>query len=353
MERSFRSTALCALLLVASSAGVLRAADHLDAPALSGMGDVDINDLYVFQSPSNPDNTVMILTVNPFAGAVSGTSFSSDARYEFSIDNDGDAVADVTYTTTFGALSGGSQSLMTSRTSGGTTAPYASGSTEMDIATPGLGTIRAGLFDDPFFFDLTGFQNGLNFTGEDAFAGANVSAIVLEAPSSELGGPNIGVWARTVSGTGDQIDRMGRPAINTVLIPSGRKDEFNQADPADDFADFGADVQATIEALNGGDVSHASTLTSILLADVLTFDTTSNAGFLNGRQLADDVIDAELTLLTNSASPIGDGVDMNDVPFRNVFPYLAAPNVVPEPAGLLLAATALVLSSSRRRTRCF
>ena len=42
-----------------------RAADHLDAPILVGNGQLDINDVYAFQSPSNADNTVLIMTVNP------------------------------------------------------------------------------------------------------------------------------------------------------------------------------------------------------------------------------------------------------------------------------------------------
>ena len=56
--------------------------------------------------------------------------------------------------------------------------------------------------------------------GTDFFAGLDVSAIVLEVPSSELNGAdtNIGVWARTLNQNGDQIDRVGRPAINTALI---------------------------------------------------------------------------------------------------------------------------------------
>ena len=58
----------------------LQAADHLDAPNLSG--DDDVNDLYAFQSPNNPDNTVLVLTTNPFAGQVSGTTFGADVTYQ-------------------------------------------------------------------------------------------------------------------------------------------------------------------------------------------------------------------------------------------------------------------------------
>mgnify|MGYP002626390588 CR=1 FL=1 len=84
-------------------------------------------------------------------------------------------------------------------------------------------------------------------------------------------------------------------------------------------------MRATITALSGGDADFAAFLTDILLPDLLTVDTSNPAGFLNGRRLEDDVIDAELDLLTKGALT-GDGVDANDVPFLTVFPYLAAPH---------------------------
>jgi hypothetical protein len=68
-----------------------------------------------------------------------------------------------------------------------------------------------------------------------------------------------------------------------------------------------------------------------------------NAGFPNGRRLADDVVDIleqvvmggvlmQQSILgvtnpnTMGAPPIGDGVDANDVPFQAAFPYVALPN---------------------------
>jgi len=338
------------------------AADHLDAPNLqvAGTGDKDLNDLYAFQSPTNPDNSVLILTVNPFAGQVnplgtqtSGTTFSDMVEYQFQIDNDGDQVADVTYATTFAAPVAGQQAFTTLRNGGA----FAAGTTGANATATVGGTITAGLFDDPFFFDFGGFLNGLMFTGDDTFAGANVSAIVLEVPSSDLGGSSLGVWARTVD-SGSQVDRIGRPAINTVLIPSARKTEFNEASPANDVSAFGGDVNAAIAGLS--DQANADGLTPALLPDVLGFDPTSANGFadddgttitptLNGRRLTDDVIDAELTLLTGSSTPVRDGVGANDVAFPNTFPYLAPANVIPEPSSMALLVLGIAALGGRRR----
>ncbi len=339
--RLFITAAICLQATIAYSA------DHLDAPALDGLGQVDVNDLYAFQSPSDPANTVLILTTNPFAGVASPTDFGTDVDYEFVIDNDGDAEADITYRTTF-AGTGANQTLSLTR---GEVA-LGSGSVEQTLDVVGGGRIYAGVFDDPFFFDLVGFNDSFNFTGEDTLAGANVSAIVLEVPSTELHtleNTNIGVWARTVQ-DGNQVDRIGRPAINTALLASDRKDAFNAGSPATDFAMFGTEVNGAIAGLSNE--ANADALTPILLPDILTFDTANADGFLNGRQLADDVIDAELTLLTASETPIGDGVDMNDVAFQNSFPYLGEAHVVPEPSGgmiALLGAGGLLLGFRRRR----
>jgi hypothetical protein len=308
--------------------------------------------VYAFLSPNNPANTVLILTVNPFAGMINpfGTkserTFDPGVQYQFQIDNNGDAVADVTYTTTFTPAAAGVQTLTTTRNG----ATVATGSTGTDLSVAGGGMVHASLFEDPFFFDLVGFNNGFSFTGDDTFAGADISAIVLEVPSTQLqdgANTNIGVWARTLVG-GNQIDRMGRPAINTALIPSSLKDAFNAGSPATDVANFSDEATSAITAFS--DADNAAALTPILLPDVLTIDTSNPDGFINGRRLADDVIDAELNLLTEGALT-GDGVDANDVPFLGAFPYLSAPNLIPEPTAIaMLAIGVSVLVYARMRS---
>ena len=344
-------------------AGWSEAADHLEAPGVMGEGAVDLNDLYVFQSPNNPDNAVLALTVNPFAGNVSGTEFrSGNTSYEFRIDNDGDNQTDVTYSATFGAAVGGSQSFSLQRTAGGITSISLPGQTGMNEMFGNI-QARAGLFDDPFFFDLNGFNNGFAFTGDDTFAGANVSGIVLELPASDFtaGSNNVGIYAATVV-NGNQFDRVGRPAINTALVSDDdgdedTKDSFNAGQPSTDVAEFSDEINESLVSLSNQ--QNADALTPVLLPDVLTFDVTSDAGFgaLNGRRLDDDVIDTVLTLVTGgftgTASVTTDMVDANDVPFQDVFPYLAPAQVaaVPEPASMAMLGMIGLGVCGRRRWR--
>ena len=193
-SQSLRMMALAAIGTAMSSPAL--AADHLDAPVLQmpGQGTRDINDIYAFQSPTNADNTVLIFTVNPLAGILSPEAFGTDVSYDFLIDNDGDAQTDITFSTTFVDTANGGQSL--TLTKNGQT--IASGASKSNLSITGGGTLTANVFDDPFFFDLNGFNNNFSFTGDDFFAGANVSALVFELPSDQLtssGSTAIGVFS--------------------------------------------------------------------------------------------------------------------------------------------------------------
>ncbi len=143
---------------------------------------------------------------------------------------------------------------------------------------------------------------------------------------------------------------MGRPAIATVFIPNNpippdnagpsMKSTFNHAQPQGDQAAFRAEVVNTLTTLfslnnMGGpvggtddpadDAGKISGLADVLLPDVLTYSVASSSGFLNGRKLSDDVIDAELNLISEGLVTT-DCVSANDAAFSNSFPYLAGPH---------------------------
>ena len=315
------------------------AADHLDAPGLTPPGGdtrLDITDVYAFQSPSNPANTVLIMGVNPLEGVLNDGTFRAGAYYEFKIDSNGDGNEDLTYRVTFSEPNGSLQQSFTLQRlpSVKGVSMTVKGSTGSNVSIPGGGWISAGAFDDPFFFDLNGFL-ALDFCnpGTNFFNGLNISAIVLEVPSSWLGASNVGVWARTVLNE-KQIDRMGRPAINTVFIPNNvfepsgsepsQRNAFNKGKPSNDRRDFRGEVVDTLEIFYGAGSPTAQGLADFLLPVVLTVDTSSAAGFPNGRGLADDVIDIELGLVTNGA--VTTDCVANDSVFSNSFPYLAPAN---------------------------
>ena len=372
MKRAiFAALALTALVAAALAAavsggpGTSSAADHVDAPGLMPPGgnlQLDITDVYAFRARSG--SSVLVMNVNGltapgkrpvFASGVPNVSRTKAATYWFRVDNDGDAVAEVNLGVSFSKPNADGVQTMTVTRNGkrlvtGRTSP----GTSVTVNRTGAVRAYAGLRDDPFFFDLDGFVNilskesGKSFLGctrprTDFFAGKNVSSIVVELPAAMLRGDSsrIGVWAATTVGR-KQIDRMGRPAVNTVFIPQNpfekdepyAKNQFNAAQPKTDRARFRAEVVDSLRvlfSLNDGagddkadDAMKINGLADVLLPDILTFDTAKSEGFLNGRRLADDVIDAELNLITEGAVKT-DCVSKNDRAFRVSFPYLGTP----------------------------
>ncbi|RVQ65132.1 DUF4331 domain-containing protein [Croceicoccus ponticola] len=78
------------------------------------------------------------------------------------------------------------------------------GAVETDILKDGV-KAHAGLFDDPFFFDLQGFKDTaatgtLSFKStRDFFAGQNLTGVVIEIPRNRIanGDNPVDVWATT------------------------------------------------------------------------------------------------------------------------------------------------------------
>ncbi|MFM9966367.1 MAG: DUF4331 family protein [Planctomycetaceae bacterium] len=384
-SRFINLSLLSAVMLTALVAGVSPAADHRDSPNLTltpfnsnpELRALDLNDVYVFRSPSNPNNTVMMVTVNPLLAPGETAFFSSLGSYELVINNGSDTSLlrpEITFSFKFTAPRAGRQEVRVTRRNHITNRSelIARGQTGSNIAIRGGGQARADVFDDPFFFDFNGFRRfdadgaggnparGLNdglqfdFFGDvDGLAsgtsGFNTGIAMVEVPSASLtgGGSNvITVWSRTLNAAGVQIDRTAIPTVNTVLIRPNPfigpfpgttnpdapvapnfKEQFNLTLPVNDRAVWGAEARRSL-GLFGTPEANVAGLADALLPDVLTFNVNSSAGFigdLNGRQLQEDVIDFELGLVTNGGVTT-DGVPANNKPFRNRFPYAATPN---------------------------
>jgi hypothetical protein len=279
--------------------------------------------------------------------------------------------------------------------------------------------VFAGTVDDPFWIDLGGAFDTLNTSkappvlsaaedaanvnlATDTVSGYSVNAIAIEVPVTLLTrtgaiepatstAATVGVWATTSrprlttrraplpavsSGSYSQIQRMGNPLINELLVGTGYKDRFSMDQPRNDaqFASFFLDpaLARVVNALTDGAVAIPSPPRLDLLpvvtyappiaatgtpagpvADLLRLNTGVSptllssttlsrlgllggdaAGFPNGRRVFDDVTDLALRLVVGgvlagtafASSPInsrlGDGVNVNDVPYRTSFPYV-------------------------------
>jgi hypothetical protein len=281
--------------------------------------------------------------------------------------------------------------------------------------------VFAGTTDDAFYIDLGGVFDTLNTSksppvlsavenvqnanlAADTLSGYGVNSIAIEVPitlltrTGNIEPPNstaatIGAFGTTsrprltvrrppfpTTGSGGyaQVQRMGNPLINELLVVTGYKDRFSMDQPKNDsqFASFFLDpaIARVVNALTSGLVAIPSTPRLDLLpvvtyappiaatgtpagpiADLLRLNTGVNptpvtstsvsrhgllggdpAGFPNGRRVFDDVSDVALRLVVGGvlAAPfpgynesinnrLGDGVNVNDAPYRTQFPYLA------------------------------
>ena len=354
--------AAIAVLTVGVAPMLSGAADHLEAPLAVANHSLDITDIYAFDG-ANSKKTVLVMDVNPLVGPVSGRTFSTTGEYRFNIDRDGDYVADDIYTVKFASGGPGGKQLLTLWKNGNVVLNGKTGNAN----NGGGAKLYAGVRDDPFFFDLASFKHWRDpdgvgpftydgpttFDGIDFFRGTNITAIVLEIPDGWLGA-SANYWGSTMN-NGAVIDRMGKPALATVFInPFGGtsdKDAYNATAPSSDPATWGG-LFTAVENVFYGDPGVAAAISGTLLPDVLHLDVahlgkstgTSFLGdtaghLLNGRTLAEDVIDGELTIVTGGIGCIPafaglpchpilttDGVPSNDAAFPGSFPYLASPH---------------------------
>lgn len=211
-----KKSLLTIAVAIGAGAGALWAADHIDAPAVTGKP-ADIADLYVFQG-ANSENLVFAATWQPLLSPAStgSVTFEDNTMFEFNIDNNNDNIEDLVIQMVFksnkmfvyGPLKPGATGLSSTIASEASvtvpTTPYASSANPITATRNGI-TAFAGPRDDPFFFDLdqykkilAGTAGSFNKPGNDTFKGTNLLSAVIEVPKSMLKSTGkINVWVES------------------------------------------------------------------------------------------------------------------------------------------------------------
>jgi len=306
---------------------------------------LDMTDLYAFTKPGEPAKSIIVLNVHPsFALAspepTTSEPFKPGALYEFKIDTNRDAVADICYSVQFASSENGKQTATVRRTQGARAVGVcddgevmvenAPVSVDREALVTNAGDYRFffGWRSDSFFFDVNGNFNHMQFTGDDFFKDKNVCSIVIELPNSALGTRAVGIWARTVDKTADgwvQADRGGRP-LQAVFLVGEQREAYLSGEPANDDRFIGVFAHE-LEHTGGYSPEDAASVARKLLPDILSYDFRRPVSFPhNGRTLTDDVVDVFLSMLTNgkvTGDKVGPHGDLLDE-----FPYLGPPHKV-------------------------
>ncbi len=450
--------------LLALAAVALHASSHREAPAITLDPTADNTDVYAFVSYEEGREGFVTLISNfipletPYGGP-NFHKFDPAASYLIHIDNDGDAVEEITYELRFRTEIRDDQTFLTATGPIGSlddpifnvrqlyrvtryegppnrgvrrrvlaseliaapphigpssTPDYPGLAQQAIFDLPGGGQVFAGPRDEGFYLDLGSIFDLLQIGAApplDRTAGLNVHSIALEVPISSLtrdgstpGDPAdpaavIGVWSsarrstfqlRNSSGgppvgvgilgfnSSTQVSRLGNPLVNEVVIPLGSKDRFNASHPSADvqFLPFVLDPEPPrlLQALFGVPVPPAprNDLFAVFLTGVEGLNQPPGvvpseqlrlnvaipptpagqqsrlgvlgndlAGFPNGRRVGDDTVDIVLQaaagiLVDGTGAGLGDGVDGNDVPYLDTFPYMGTPHPgrLPAPMGL-------------------
>src|SRR5882757_7965290 len=304
---------------------------------------LDFTDLYAFPKPGDASKSIFIMNVHPSASQnppapTTTEPFAPEALYELKIDTDGDAIADIAYRVRFSSFENGAQTAIVRRVDG----PQAAGTSdrgrliidgapvsigrEARITQAGDTRFFSGWRSDPFFCDVEGAKNNLQFTGDDFFADKDVCSMVLEVPNSDLGAKGVRLWARTLTpddgGGWIQVERGARPAQAVILVEE--RDTYLGGEPADDERFLAAFAHA-LEHTGGYTPAEAKRVAGTLLPDVMPYDPTRQASFPdNGRTLTDDAFDWFMRVLTNgrvTGDSVGPHVDL-----LREFPYVGPPH---------------------------
>lgn len=240
-------------LLGATTGG---ASSHREAPNILNDPAADNTDVYAFVSPDAPDTVTLLANWFPFQEPNGGPNFypfAENARYNIKIDNNGDAVPDITYRWEFtnqdlrpeaqvGSAAPGTflynngvvdsltdenllfrqsytltevtaqgervlvqDAMVAPDNVGPASMPnYAALRQQAIVPLPDGGQTFAGQADDSFFLDLRIFDllygGDLSKRGTDTLDGYNVKTLGIQVPTAALAtadDPVVGVWSTT------------------------------------------------------------------------------------------------------------------------------------------------------------
>jgi hypothetical protein len=335
---------------------------HFDSETARENPSLNILDLYLFAG--DPGNTVMAMTVNADVGISTPDILHHEGLYAFRFDVNNDAVEEVTFKFRFGpprhlADSDHShvQSYQVLRAQGSDTSgdqgelllEGETGSTAIGAGSRAFAGTRPEMWaaDAVAFFNLLQglykedrYDADVFLHKKNFFKGRNVTALVLEVPTSLIGEGTVRAWA-TASLFGHapemQIYRWGLPLFTHLFLSDPATmdlvERFHSSVPVNDRVMFGEAVARFVSRLSGRSgsaIDHdrygeqvARRLCPVMLPYALGSTAVFDRDRFNGRPLSTDAYDVMLSLA--SGVPVADGVapDVNRI--HSEFPYYGKP----------------------------
>ncbi|MEH2419992.1 MAG: DUF4331 domain-containing protein [Nostoc sp.] len=358
------------------------ASDHQDTTFLATqLTAADLTDLFVFESPTDPNNVVLVMDFDPLIVSGEMRPFDPNVLYQFNIDNSGDSIEDIVLQFQINDT-GSNQTVTVSSPAPPTqigTRPALlpvsrTGQLNQTFSFNGINPTKffVGTRKDPFFFDLEQFFKIIpdrNYSlqpnpsppfqvlsfrppgqAQDTLAPFNVHSIIVELPRQQLGSGKIGVWITTSVETPTlrnpnfaQIERLAVPALNELFMDFQAHNNSNIQTPTQDASNQSQFIRAFVNAI-GRPQGIADAVISVAIPDVIQADLSKSNGSyfgtqlgnnFGGRRLKDDVIDVTasvvfgnaVTGITTGEIPglTSDNVGPNDANFLPTFPYLGNP----------------------------
>ena len=310
---------------------------------------LDFTDLFAFPKPMDFSKSIIIMNFHPSAiinpkkpfnqqEPTVYEPFAPEGLYELRVDTNADMVADIAYRVRFLKSENSAMTATVCRAEGSEAVGRGEQgkvviqgvpiSMDRETKVTDYGSYRffAGWRSDPFFFDVNGALNKMQFSGEDWFSDKDVCSIALEIPNSELGGGvSLNLWVRTllqVDGTWVQADRGARPT-QTPFMADAQREAYLGGEPADDerFVSMFAHV---LEQMGAYTPKGAEAAARSLLPDVIPYDPKKLAAYPgNGRTPRDDSKNVFLTVFNGRLTwdKTGPHADLLDE-----FPYLGPPH---------------------------